>query len=439
MVIAISEVEGIEPRDIREARKRPDWKRWEEAMIDEMERLKANETWDLVEKPKGANVVGSKWVYRIKKNAAGQVEKYRARLVAQGFSQIPGIDYFDTFAPVAKTTSTRVILTFAARNGWPVHQMDVKSAYLNGTLDDNEVIYLRQAPGFAITGSEHLVLRLRKALYGLKQSGRRWYQTFSGIMAGFDLIRCEADHAVFVRKSNNVTSIIIVHVDDLTITASTLETLVQIKKDLSSKLEMSDMGELHWLLGIEVKRNLEARTISLSQRSYIQSIIDRYGLTDAKPLSIPLDPHTLLTKEQSPTTTEEFAAMRDIPYREAVGSLMYAALGTRPDIAYAVHLVARFSNNPGKAHWEAVKRVIRYLKGTKDWFLVLGGEREDLIGYTDADGMSNEDRHAISGYVFQIVMCGPGLGLKPRVGPGLEQARAFQQPRPDLAIGPGLG
>jgi hypothetical protein len=221
-------------------------------------------------------------------------------------------------------------------------------------------------------------------------------------MNSLGFIRCECDHAVFICKSDTSICIVIAHVDDLTITATTLEVLLKFKKDLGSKLKMSDMGELHWLLGIEIKRNLEARTISLSQRSYIQSIVDRYGLTDAKPLSMPLDPHALLSKDQCPSTTEEFAAMRDIPYREAVGSLMYAALGTRPDIAYAVHHLARFAKNPGKPHWEAVKRVIRYLKGTKDWFLVLGGEKQDLVGYTDADGMSNEDRHAISGYVFQI-------------------------------------
>ena len=172
MVIAMSDFEGIEPRDIKEARKRPDWERWKEAMEEEMRRLKANDTWEVINKPKAANVVGSKWVYRIKKNAAGQIDKYRARLVAQGFSQVPGVDYFDTFAPVAKTTSIRVVLTLAAHYGWPVHQMDVKSAYLNGVLDEKEVIYLRQPPGFVIAGSEHLVLKLNKALYGLKQSGR---------------------------------------------------------------------------------------------------------------------------------------------------------------------------------------------------------------------------------------------------------------------------
>jgi Reverse transcriptase (RNA-dependent DNA polymerase)/Integrase core domain/GAG-pre-integrase domain/Zinc knuckle len=403
MIITMSEIEGIEPRTMKEAKRRSDWEKWWEAMEDEIQRLEKNKTWELVEKPKGANVIGSKWVYRIKKKEDGKIDKYRARLVAQGFSQIPGIDYFDTFAPVAKTTSIRVVLTFAARNDWPVHQMDVKSAYLNGVLDSNETIYIRQPPGFINEGSPNKVLHLKKALYGLKQSGRRWYQTFSNILSTLKFTRCESDHAVFVRKGNiPADCIIIVHVDDLTVTAENLNVLMIFKKQIMSKLEMTDLGELHWLLGIEIKRDYKLKTISLSQRSYIQSIIERYGLTDAKPVSMPLDPHALLSKEQCPSTTEECGAMRDVPYREAVGSLMYAALATRPDIAYAVHHLARFGDNPGKPHWEAVKRVIRYLKGTKDMFLVLGGQQQGLNGYTDADGMSNEDRHAISGYVFQI-------------------------------------
>jgi hypothetical protein len=162
------------------------------------------------------------------------------------------------------------------------------------------------------------------------------------------------------------------------------------------------MGELHWLLGIEIKRDPEKRTISLSQQSYIQSIVDRYGLSDAHMVSMPLDPHNLLSKNQYPTTLHEFGKMRNVPYRKAVGSLMYAALGTRPDITYAVGHLAQFAENSGKAHWEAVKQVIQYLKGTKDWWLVLGGQQEKIVGYSDADGMSNEDRHAISGYAFLI-------------------------------------
>jgi hypothetical protein len=379
MVAMMADIEGLEPRDIREARKRPDWPKWEEAMLDELNRLKVAGTWEAVEKPRGANVVGSKWVYRIKKDSGGNIDKYRTRLVAQGFSQVPGIDYDDTFAPVVKSSSIRVILAFAARHSWPAHQMDVKSTYLNGKLDDSETIYLRQPPGYAIPGSEHLVLKLKKALYGLKQGGRRWYKTFCAILQEIGLNPCESDSATFVQRSKDGgITILMVHVDDLTIVASSMLLINSLKDKLKSKLEMTDLGELHWLLGIEIKRDLDKRTVSLTQRSYIQSIIDRYGLADARTCSMPLDPHNLLSKNQCPTTPQEFAEMRDVPYREAVGSLMYAALGTRPDIAYAVGHLARFSENPSKPHWEAVKRVIRYLKGTKDWWLVLGGKQEGI-------------------------------------------------------------
>ena len=165
-------------------------------------------------------------------------------------------------------------------------------------------------------------------------------------------------------------------------------------------MEITDLGELHWLLGIEVRRVREQRRLYLSQRSYIDSILRRYGFQDLKPVSIPMDPNVRLSSAQSPSTSHAFARMRDVPYHEAVGSLMYAALGTRPDIAYAVQSVSRFSSRPGEAHWEAVKRIFRYLKGSADLWLAYGGEARELTGYADADGSMAEDRHAISGYTF---------------------------------------
>ncbi|GLB43841.1 putative encoded by [Lyophyllum shimeji] len=164
----------------------------------------------------------------------------------------------------------------------------------------------------------------------------------------------------------------------------------------------SILGELHWLLGIEIKRVREQRTIHLSQRSYIDSILRRYGLQDLKPASIPMDTSVRLSSAQSPATMAEFAAMRDVPYHEAVGSLMYAALGTRPDIAFAVQTVSRFSTKPGPAHWEAVKKIFRYLKGTIELWLSYGRSGGALTGYADADGSMAEDRHAISGYAFIV-------------------------------------
>ena len=397
------EAEALEPRTLAEAKRRPDWPLWEKAINEELETLRQAGTWELTEPPADANIVGSKWVFRAKKDAAGNVIRYKARLVAQGFSQVPGVDYFDTFAPVAKLAAIRSVLAMAAAEDLELHQIDIKGAYLNGELTDREMIFMQQPPGYHAPGSPKLVCRLRKTLYGLKQSGRHWYQKLVEIMLthlGFS--RCDVDQAVFFRREGRAIIVVLVHVDDCTIAATSITLIADFKARISEHVEITDLGELHWLLGIEIKRDRERHTIHLSQRSYIDSILRRYGLQDLKPVSIPMDVNIRLTTAQSPSTTAEIAQMRDVPYHEAVGSLMYAALGTCPDIAFAVQTVSRFSMKPGPVHWEAVKRIFRYLKGTMELWLSYGMSRMDLTGYTDADGSMAEDRHAISGYAFLI-------------------------------------
>jgi hypothetical protein len=195
---------------------------------------------------------------------------------------------------------------------------------------------------------------------------------------------------------------VLVHVDDCTIAGTSITLILRFKIEIAKFVTITDLGELHWILGIEVKRVRENRTIHLSQRSYIESMLRRYGFEDLKPVSLPMETSIRLTSAQSPSTTQEIAHMRNIPYQEAVGSLMYASLGTRPDITYAVQTVSRFSKNPGQAHWEAVKRIFRYLKGTKEFWLTYGGQKKEFKGYADADGSMAEDRHAISGYAFLL-------------------------------------
>jgi Reverse transcriptase (RNA-dependent DNA polymerase)/Integrase core domain/GAG-pre-integrase domain len=401
-----SNAEALEPRNLAEAQRRPDWPLWEKAIYEELANLKAAGTWEVVDSPVGVNVVGSKWVFRAKKDAAGNVIRYKARLVAQGFSQVPGVDYFDTFAPVARLASIRTVLAFAASEDYETGQIDIKSAYLNGELTEDEVIFMRQAPGYEERGPDGSakVLRLRKSLYGLKQAGRRWYQKLVFIMTKLGFSRCEGDQAVFYRRceATNVLIVVLVHVDDCSIVGKTKALVARFKVEIAKFVDITDMGELHWILGIEVRRIREERRILLSQKSYIDSILRRYGFDDLKPVSTPMDPNTRLTSAQSPSTTEEFAAMRNVPYHEAVGSLMYATLGTRPDICFAVQTVSRFNSKPGLAHWEAVKRIFRYLKGTKDLWLGYGGAVKELVGYADADGSMSEDRKAVSGYAFLI-------------------------------------
>jgi hypothetical protein len=401
--VDVHDAEALEPLSLAEAKRRPEWPEWERAIREELKTLDDAGTWRLEIPPPDANIVGSKWVFRLKKDAAGHIVRYKARLVAQGFSQVEGVDYFDTYAPVAKLASIRTILALAAELDLELHQVDIKGAYLNGELTKDEVIYMRQPPGFPLPNSSGKVLRLVKTIYGLKQSGRRWYQKFTEICeTTLGLTRCSVDQAVFYRRKGNSIIIIAVHVDDCTIAANNRKMIEDIKSKLGSRVEVTDLGELHWLLGIEVTRDREAHTVLLSQRAYIESIIRRFNFEDLKPVSTPMEPHIKLSSTQSPSSTHEFAAMRNIPYREAIGSLMYASLGTRPDITFAVSRLSKFLEKPGQAHWDAAKRVFRYLKGTLGLRLIYGDRDERLTGWVDADGSEEEDRRAVTGYAFLI-------------------------------------
>jgi hypothetical protein len=403
-VTETADAEALEPRTLAEAKRSPDWKHWEKAIQEELDTLNAAGTWRLEEAPPGANVIGCKWVLKAKKDAAGRVARYKARLVAQGFSQIGGVDYDDTYAPVAKLASTRAIIAMANRLNMELHQVDIKGAYLNGVLNEDEVLYMAHPPGYKVPGAGTRVLRLVKTLYGLKQSGRRWYQKLRSIFLSLNFSQCKVDQAVFFKwdRRKCELTIVAVHVDDCTMTATTIQLIHDLKDGLRQHVEVTDLGELHWMLGLEVQRDRVGHTIHLSQRAYINAILRRFNFDELKPLSTPMDVQVRLTSEQCPMDAAEFAAMRDVPYREAVGALNWAALATRPDIAFAVATVARFAANPGPAHWEAVKRIYRYLAGTRNLWLSYGETRRTLVGYADADGSMAEDRRAITGYAFLI-------------------------------------
>jgi hypothetical protein len=395
--------EALEPRNLVEAKRRPDWPLWEQAIREELDTLHAAGTWTLEHTPPGANVIGSKWVFKAKKDDSGKIVRYKARLVAQGFSQVEGVDYFDTYAPVARLASSHAVIVMANRLGLELHQVNIKGAYLNGELEANEVLFMRHSPGYR-EDATGCVLRLRKSLYGLKQAGQRWYQKFTQILSTLGFQQCKVDQAVFYKHIKTPCSIIViaVHVDDCTIAASSTAAVDALKVGLRKHVEVTDLGKLHWMLGIEVRRDRVGGTVHLSQRSYIDTIIRHYGFSDAKPVSTPFDTQVRLTLEQALADVAEFAVMCDVPYREAVGALNWAALATRPDIAFAVATVARFSANPGMVHWNTVKRIFRYLVGTCDLWLSYGETRRTLVGYADADGSMSEDRCAITGYAFLI-------------------------------------
>jgi hypothetical protein len=397
--------ETIEP-SYEEAKKRSDWPEWLKAAQIEYETLLAAGTWyeKLVERPEDQNVVDCKWALRLKKKADGTVDKWKARLVAKGFTQVEGVDFFETYAPVAKLGSIRSILAIAARNDWEIDQFDFHGAFLNGVLDHDEVIYMEQPPDFEIADRTRYVLRLRKTIYGLRQSSRKWYEALATTLAQVGFFPLEKDHAVFVNRSHPHITILAIHVDDTTITGSSPRLVKYFQHEIGKQYKITLLGPIHWLLGIEIIRDRAKRTISLAQHSQVQSVLHRFKMDDCKPLSMPMDPHIQLSSAQSPADgSVEQQEMRQMPYREGVGSLMWLSIATRPDISFVVGILSRYLHNPGYAHWQAFKRCLRYLQGTKDYRLTFGENgRQGLEGFSDADGMSLEDRRAISGYVFLI-------------------------------------
>ncbi|KAJ3529254.1 hypothetical protein NM688_g7878 [Phlebia brevispora] len=383
-----------EPRTLQEVRNREDWPKWKEAMDKEMEQFKKTGTYEETDLPEGRKAVGCRWVFLIKRDSEGHILKYKAQLVAQGFSQIPGQDFFDTYAPVMRLESLRTLLALAAVRDWPVHQMDVVGAYLNADLE--EEIYMRQVPGFE--DNTERVLRLRKGLYGLKQSGRAWNKRVHELLAeklGF--VRINADFCAYIRvTADGLPQIILIHVDDMALIAANDELMAQLKGDLRPHLTLSDLGEIKTFVGLQILRDRKARRVTIHQQRYIHTVLERFHMLDSNPVSTPLDPNVPLT----PTPVD--ASSLEVPYSVAIGSLMYAAVATRPDIAFAVQSLSQFSSRPSQQHWTAVKHVLRYLKGTEGLGITYGLTADaPLIGYSDADwGQALTDRRSVSGFAF---------------------------------------
>jgi transposase InsO family protein len=394
-------IEG-EPTTYTEAMNAPDASKWEQAARDEYSSLMKNKTWRLVDLPQGRKVIGCKWVFKVKRNALGEVDRYKARLVAKGYSQSQGIDYNETFAPVAKFNSIRTLIALAAQYDLELHQMDVKTAFLNGNLEED--IYMEQPEGFAKKGQVRKVCKLQKSLYGLKQAGRAWYQKIDSTLTtemGFD--RTHSDSCVYVLQKDGILIIMAIYVDDLIILANDLPALEKLKTDLAERFEMKDLGEAQFCLGIQIVRDRARKTISINQSVYIEGILKKFGMAECKPIGTPLDANTKITSSMSPESDQELEKMKGTPYQQAIGSLMYAMLGTRPDIAYAVGALSRYNSNPGQGHWQAVKRIFRYLKGTTGQSLQYKADNKQLVGYCDADwGGDHDDRKSTTGYVFVL-------------------------------------
>ena len=389
-----------EPECYDQAMQVEDSVKWESAMKDEMDSLMSNQTWELAELPPGKKALHNKWVYRIKEEHDGN-KRYKARLVVKGFQQKEGIDYNEIFSPVVKLTTVRLVLKIVAAENLHLEQLDVKTAFLHGDLE--EELYMRQPEGFIKEDKKNLVCRLKKSLYGLKQAPRQWYKKFDSFMSSHGFTRCQADHCCYFKKFDNNFIILLLYVDDMLVAGSDMQEIVNLKQKLSKQFEMKDLGAAKQILGMRIKRDTNSRTLLLSQDKYINKVLSRFNMQNAKVVSTPLGVHFRLSKEQSPKTEEERAYMAKVPYASAIGSLMYVMICTRPDIAQAVGAVSRYMNNPGKLHWEAVKWILRYLRGTTSKALCFKDGDMVLTGYVDADLAGNVDiRRSTTGYVYTL-------------------------------------
>lgn len=337
VVAAVAHATG-EPATFKQALRSAAKDAWIKAMEAELHGLIENGTWEIVDLPDGRIAIRNKWVYKVKMNENGEVERHKARLVVRGDTQKAGEDYQETFAPVARLESWRYLIALAAHLGWEIHQIDFDQAYLNGELD--EEIYMEQPEGFKV-GEAGKVCRLRKALYGLKQAGRQWFLTLKTCLEdiGFEC-HDTGDISVFVNRQGEEEQILVVYVDDLTMMGSSLATINRTKEALKGKFALKDLGELRHYLGIRVTRDRGSHQIFLDQEAYILALLKRYQYHNCNPKKTPLPSGAVL--EENTDRPEDCPPERLFEYRSLLGSLMYATLGTRPDIAFAVAKLCQY-------------------------------------------------------------------------------------------------
>ncbi|KAL7284900.1 hypothetical protein ACG7TL_002214 [Trametes sanguinea] len=407
-VLASQYKSGI-PNSHREAMNSPDKDKWRVAEKAEYDSLMENKTWVLVPRPKDRQVVANRWVYDIKHDG-----RYKARLVAKGFTQVWGEDYHETFSPVARFESIRYLLAHTALEDWDIESMDVKTAFLNGDLE--EEIYMEQPEGWVVRGKENYVCLLKKAIYGLKQASRQWNLKIHKSLLDLGFTRTYSDAGVYVywRQGGEKVTIVVLYVDDLLLLGDDRQHIKQVKDALKKQYKMTDLGAVKRFLGLRISRDRTIRRIDIDQEEYIQSVIERFEMADCKPSRTPLPAGAVLESSEQPEPASDSFRQR---YQSLIGSLLYAALGTRPDIDFAVNRLSKYNANPSDAHWHYAKYVLRYLQGTKHFRLRYDGASNDgLLVYSDSDwGEDRDNRRSTSGYVF--LMAGGAISWASRRQP----------------------
>lgn len=394
----------IPPATHDEAMRRPDCDHWRAAMHKEMNLMSEMNVYELMSLPAGRRAIGCRWVLEFKEDLKGG-PVFKARLVAQGFSQIPGVDFGRTFAPVAKSTSIRVLSAHAAAHDWELDCFDARRAFLWGKLQED--VYMRQPPGFerVDTNGLPLVAHLLSSLYGLKQAAFDWYELLRDVLARLGFLRCDADYAVFIFDHVNgegvrIICIIAWHVDDGLAGSNNRPFLDRTKGQIAERFGITDLGPVTKYLGIQFIRDRKTRELWMHQEDYIVYLLAEHGMSDCNPVALPMDPNFPFGRP-----TDLFPDVDDLQteYRKLVGELLYLAMYTRPDIALTIMRLAQHNVSAEPKHYAAAKHVLRYLAGTSTLRAHYGGAgiNPSLHGFSDSDWAScPEDRISISGYVW---------------------------------------
>ncbi|GKB54815.1 retrovirus-related pol polyprotein from transposon TNT 1-94 [Tanacetum coccineum] len=388
-------ISTIKPKNVNEALTD---KSWIIAMQEELNQFIANDVWELVPQPKNMTIIGTKWVFRNKLVENGVVSRNKARLVAQGYNQQEGIDYDETYAPVARLESIRILLAYACALDFKLFQMDVKSAFLNGFI--NEEVYVAQPLGFINFEKPDHVYKLKTALYGLKQALKAWYDRLKAFLIKNKYKMGIIDNTLFTKKKSSNLIIVQIYVDDIIFGSTCQDMCDEFAKIMHDEFEMSMMGELNFFLRLQIKQIEDG--IFFNQSKYIKEMLKKFSLEDSKPMKTPMSSDTKLTKD------EECESVDSTKYRGMIGSLLYLT-ASRPDIMFSVCLCARFQEAPKTSHLEAVNCIFRYIKGTTHlglWYPK--GTSIETVVYADSDHARDYvDRNSTSSICTSVRCCLP--------------------------------
>ena len=378
-----------DPVNYKEALEDVDAQKWLKAMDREMESMYSNSIWSLVEAPKGVKPIGCKWIYKRKRRPYGKVETFKARLVAKGYTHKDGIDYEETFLPVAMLKSIQILLVAAASLDYEIWHMDVKTTFLNDSLEED--IYMQQPEGFIARGQEHMACKLKRSIYGLKQATRTWNIRFDQAITLYGFEKRPDEPYVYKRIQGTKVVFLVLYIDDILLIGNDIEVLSSVKGWLQKKFNMKDLGEANYILGIKLLRDRKNKVLALSQALYIDKILAKFSMENSKKGTLPFRHGVHLYKEKSTNTLEHKERMSRIAFASAVGSLMYAMLCTRLDICYVVGIVSRYQFDPGEEHWIVVKHILKYLRRSRDYMLVYYSGSLETIGYTDSNFQGDID------------------------------------------------